>query len=297
VSGDLAVVEAAGRSIELEWAPSTDDVGVTGYAVYRDEADAGVATTPAFTVEGLRCGQTYELAVAARDAAGNTSERAVVQAETAECSNPGLVAAYAFEDGVVDSSPGRNDGRLVTWGDTELIPVPGRYGQALPFGGLGKARQVDLPQLGTFYKSEFTLEAWVLGPVVPDTAIVGTWVAGQGGGAMLWMHNSNSRFHLTLGRSSANYLDSGFLASATAWQHVAATYDGATARFYVNGTEVASRPFTGNAGDSNAWRIGHYDKKGFIGTIDEVRIYDRALSAAEVRTDMETPIVGGDSAS
>ena len=66
----------------------------------------------------------------------------------------------------------------------------------------------------------------------------------------------------------------------------------ATARFYIDGVEVASRPSTGDVGNSNTWRIGAYGATptGFFdGLIDNVRIYDRALSASEIQADMASP--------
>ena len=74
---------------------------------------------------------------------------------------------------------------------------------------------------------------------------------------------------------------------------MAATYDGTTARMYIDGTEVANKVFTGNVGNSNAWRIGAYglSPTGFFdGSIDNVRIYDRALSASEIDAGMATRI-------
>ena len=65
-------------------------------------------------------------------------------------------------------------------------------------------------------------------------------------------------------------------------------------KLYVNGALVASKPFAGNVGDSNMWRIGAYGATAgdfFDGLIDEVRIYDRALTAARSRTDMNTALV------
>ena len=83
-------------------------------------------------------------------------------------------------------------------------------------------------------------------------------------------------------RRLADYLDSGQSPVAGQWQHLAATYDGTTARYYIDGTQVASRAVTGGVGDSDTWRIGAYGSSpgGFFdGLIDDVRIYDRALSA------------------
>ena len=109
---------------------------------------------------------------------------------------------------------------------------------------------------------------------------------------MLWV-SSNGIWTGTLATGLANYLTSGQAPVAGQWQHVAFSYNGSTARFYVNGTEVANRSFTGNVGDSNTWRIGAYGSTAmgfFDGTIDEVRIYNRALTQTEIEGDMSAPV-------
>ncbi len=110
---------------------------------------------------------------------------------------------------------------------------------------------------------------------------------------MIWVDHITGHYRLTLGSSFGNYLDSGQAPAIGQWQHVAATYDGTTARFYIDGTQVATTTYTGNVGDSNSWRIGAYGATAtgfFDGNIDNVRIYDRALSAAEIQTDMASRI-------
>jgi hypothetical protein len=103
----------------------------------------------------------------------------------------------------------------------------------------------------------------------------------------------NGRYNLTLGSGPSTYLDSGQTPSVGVWQHVAATYDGTTARFYLDGVEVASAPFIGLVGTANTWRIGAYGStpSGFFdGVIDNVRIYDRALSPGEIQIDMSSQV-------
>jgi hypothetical protein len=80
-----------------------------------------------------------------------------------------------------------------------------------------------------------------------------------------------------------------------AWQHVAATYDGATIRIYVNGTEVATQAFSG--GVTNADEdlcLGSInnpnDMRYMTGRIDEVRIWNAARTAVEISTNMETSV-------
>ena len=76
---------------------------------------------------------------------------------------------------------------------------------------------------------------------------------------MLWVDHLATRYQLTLGSNGlSGYLDSGQNPIAGQWQHLAATFDGTTARFYIDGTEVATRTVSGSVGNSNIWRIGAY---------------------------------------
>ena len=78
------------------------------------------------------------------------------------------------------------------------------------------------------------------------------------------------------------------------WSNVALAYDGAVLRLYVNGDEVSRRPSTIGAiqtPDTPVW-IGGNRPYGehFDGLIDEVRVYDRALSQREIAADMATGV-------
>jgi chitodextrinase len=74
-------------SVTLAWSPSTDNVGVAGYGLYRGGASLGSNTTTSYTVLGLACGTAYTFAVDAFDAAGNRSGKAALTASTAACSS------------------------------------------------------------------------------------------------------------------------------------------------------------------------------------------------------------------
>src|SRR5262249_52367666 len=77
------------------------------------------------------------------------------------------------------------------------------------------------------------------------------------------------------------------------WTHVAATYDGSLVRLYVNGNQVSSQSCVGSIiTSSGVLRIGGNSFWGeyFNGLIDEVRIYNRALSGSEITADMNTPV-------
>jgi Concanavalin A-like lectin/glucanases superfamily/Bacterial Ig-like domain/Bacterial Ig domain len=293
---NFAAGTATGTTVPTTWTAATDDRGIAGYNLYRGTTKVGTTTSTNFTFTGLVCESTYTLGVEAFDGGNNVSGRTTTTASTASCGAPtppgGLVAAYGFDEGAGtvtgDRSGNGKAGTVVgaTW-------AVGRFGEALSFDGVDD--WVDLPGLGMFYDSAFTLEAWVKKQgTKTDVAVVGSWVGReQNGGPMLWVHNSLNRHHLTLNKLSGSYLDSARSPAVGQWQYVAATYDGATARFYVDGVETASRAYVGNVGDSNTWRIGAYGPgpMGFFdGVIDEVRIYSRALGAAEIQTDMNSPV-------
>jgi chitodextrinase len=76
---------ATTTGISLAWNASADNVGVTGYGVYRNGANVGTTTGTSFTFADLACGTTYTLGVDAFDAAGNRSTIATVTASTAAC--------------------------------------------------------------------------------------------------------------------------------------------------------------------------------------------------------------------
>ena len=77
------------------------------------------------------------------------------------------------------------------------------------------------------------------------------------------------------------------------WTHLATTYDGTMLRLYVNAVLVSSRAASGGIlGTTKPLWIGGNHPYGeyFQGVIDEVRVYDLALSPSEVRAEMSMPI-------
>jgi hypothetical protein len=80
------------------------------------------------------------------------------------------------------------------------------------------------------------------------------------------------------------------------WTHLAVTYDGATLILYVNGVPVSSLAQAGAIQMSaDPLQIGGDDLFGqyFAGAIDEIRIYNAALTPEQIVADMSTPVGGG----
>jgi chitodextrinase len=75
-------------SLLLAWTSSTDNVGVTGYAVFRDGTQVGTTPVAGYTVGNLTCGKSYTVGVEAYDAAGNRSSRSQAVVSTTPCPDP-----------------------------------------------------------------------------------------------------------------------------------------------------------------------------------------------------------------
>jgi chitodextrinase len=73
LSGSTPVVDWPYTAVTLEWSASTDNVGVTGYEIYRDNQKIGTTSKTTYTDTNLTIGTTYTYTVRAYDAADNKS--------------------------------------------------------------------------------------------------------------------------------------------------------------------------------------------------------------------------------
>ncbi len=85
----------SGTTVTLAWNASTDNVGVTGYDVYRNSTKAATTSTTGYTDTGLAAGTTYQYTVAARDAQGNVSPRGTTVSLTTGASCTDVICSAA----------------------------------------------------------------------------------------------------------------------------------------------------------------------------------------------------------
>jgi hypothetical protein len=208
----------------------------------------------------------------------------------------GLLGAYALSSGVDASGNNRN----LTLVNTAT--VPGKYADAQRFNGTSSRAWVNIanPNLPTF-----TLEAWVYfnptvktrrGPVLEPRGASGGWQA--------IVYKSPDDIFLA---EAGGFLTMGFTSTTGTfvqvvsptmyaegqWVFVAAVFDGSTLMLYENGVLKASGPGSGAIRMSNSpIEIGGsaVDQGWLNGMVDNVRAYSRALTVAELTTDMSTPL-------
>lgn len=202
----------------------------------------------------------------------------------------GLVAYYKLEGNLQDSSGNGFHGTLA--GDpnhpAKYVSGPAGFGQGMLFDGTGGHQNVEL---GTFNPSaatgQLTVALWAKWDGASDQ-----WqgLIGKRDGWAL----DNMMWHIEVNRDSGtigfarydSYPSSGGAALPVGtWAHVAVTFDGTTARFYLNGVQTGSGSFSFGLDTGAALHFGSDDPNGgnaFNGALDEVRLYDQALTGAEI---------------
>jgi len=226
---------------------------------------------------------------------------------SATAADPGLVLGYGFERvtarTVLDSSPSGLTGRLQG--------APSLSGRATSVAGHGKALTFDATQRQfidagsnpALDVNQFTLAAWVRYlPKVHDDR----WEVLEKAGAY-WMNIRTDTRRLRVGGFFGGctavgnvwqFVDSKKVLPASTWVHVAGTYDGTALRIYINGVLDNTLAVTGKTcvntsplgiGAKNRTATGVVEAY-FDGRIDDLRVYNWALSLTEIKTARATAL-------
>jgi hypothetical protein len=207
----------------------------------------------------------------------------------------GLVLALGFDEGTGTASSDKSGlANNAVLANTTWTPS-GRFGSAVVFNGTTSwATVADNVTLDL--TTGMTLSAWVR-----PTSITGDYrtimlkESAPGLAYALYSNDGASRppaGYINTGASDIAAIAGANLALDT-WTHVAVTYNGTAMQVFVNGALVRT---TANAGaivtSTGPLRIGGNSVWGeyFAGTIDEVRVYNRALTAAEIQADMNKAV-------
>ncbi len=227
--------------------------------------------------------------------------RALTAAEIQSISNAGLAGKYKVQstvpngltawyagDGNTNDLQGANNALLqngATYGN-------GKVGQGFQFDGADD--QITVPDNANQNGgSNLTIEAWINPTTLPHGGtIFQKRTSGNVGGYLLETTQPSGngasnglQFVIMIGGVYQTLNPAGIL-TTNVWQHVAATYDGAFMRIYVNGVEVGNKPQTGAIDAVNTPVVigrNAVNNTAYQGGIDEISLFNRALTANEIR--------------
>ncbi len=168
---------------------------------------------------------------------------------------------------------------------TRLPPFTDRGQYALEFDGT--ADYVKVPYIPEYDLQTLTIELWMKTNAYPSYAgsSYGDYLISIAYGRYLWIGTyASGKNHIQFGLDFEN---AGWKSIRTydipqnKWVQVVATYDGEEMKLFIDGEEKASKTIT-----DSIWTGPSYHLKiaeGYKGLIDEVRIYNRALSESEIK--------------
>lgn len=204
-----------------------------------------------------------------------------------------LILYFSFDevdgDTTIDHSLYGNDGEMM--GDPKL--ADGKFGKALQFNGESDWVEVPHDEILTVDES-VTVMAWInterhQGPAAQRWQGI---VAKSNGPRSYSFYTEfpSECLHLSVG--GAGSVCNGKVA-LDEWQHVVAQVDDGTHRYWINGENVGDfpgKPPPPGKADTASVLVGktHEGNREFLGLIDEVRIWNRALSEEEVIEQMES---------
>lgn len=285
------------NSILFSWSPSIDDRAVEGYVILLDGVfnDSLKSDQTSKLIVGLSPNTDYSLEVFAFDKAGNESEKAELDVKTTgeiNSGEPGLVAFYPFDGNAKDATPYQNHG--AEGGDVKYINAdhPRGGSQAVKFDG---SRDSILAPNAVQLISDFTTVAfWIRvddqNPQDPEAYILdfGHWnqrwkISLPQHLKIVWTTNSKTaqipNLISDMDSGDGNEMVKGF------WWHVVMTHDGVDDKIYVNGELVKSKPAPGKLNPTGrALGMGNNPIEGgqyFNGALDELKIYNKALTGPE----------------
>jgi chitodextrinase len=290
VPTNLSASSIGQTSFSLSWTASTDNVGVTGYEVFANGASKGTTTSTSLSITGLSCNTAYSMTVKARDAANNWSAASsALVVTTSGCStiDPAMKIWWKFDETsgttASDATGNGRNGSLLN--GLQFSGLPGIFGSALAFDAVDDVVRYNSNPGVTAYP--FSISAWI------KTSSTGNQCAvffGDGtAGDKYFSIGTNSGKAFATARNTTAYAATG---SATisngAWHHLVGVFESATSRkLYVDGALAAtSTNSVAIVANINRFSAGLLDRSTiadkFNGTIDDVRLYGKTLSAAEI---------------
>jgi hypothetical protein len=205
--------------------------------------------------------------------------------------DPDLVAWWSFDDATVSSAPNQSVHSLNTV-NKGAVPVEGKYGQALLFDG-NSVLQVDYQPILNDFQKGITIMAWIKKDTASHWNTIVSREIGSGWSEYMGLAIYKNQALFSIDQDGTNYMNitDAEIIQPDVWYHLAGTFDNNALKIYVNGKLIKSAFSKGHIrfSDQNPLLIGGNSNNQnqslvdcFKGTIDEVRIYKRAFTIAEI---------------
>ncbi|MBI2609940.1 fibronectin type III domain-containing protein [Candidatus Giovannonibacteria bacterium] len=302
VPAGLTATAISSSQINLSWAASTDNVAVTGYKIYRGGVQIATSNTTSYSNIGLTASTLYSYTVAAYDAAGNTSGQSGSASATTLAVGQvditsGLVGHWKLDEtsgiSAADSSGNSNNGTI----SNGPLWASGKINGALKMDGVDD--YVTVSNSANLNPAVITLSAWINPATIAQeqkpiilksyTSHVSPYYQYY----LFWYNTATYPNTIAFGINVNGSLAGAAKSNAftpPGWHLVTGTFDGSASKLYVDGVEASSANVSGSLTSyPTELHFGRYRNiatdsiHNFAGSIDDIRIYNRALTAADVQ--------------
>ena len=290
VVSNLLVAAGDGKNV-LEW----DPIQNLTFNIKRSATSGGPYTTIAnvsttkFTDTNISNGTAYYYVVASVDSAGEKSS----SAEVAASPNTGQLSYFKF-----DEASGTRG--IDSWGAAHSTLAAtatrdaGKYGTSLKLDGTANA-YATLPTGIVSSLSDFTISTWVRMDVKTNWMRVFDFGTGTSKYMFLSIQpgTANVMRYAIKNGGTEQQVNYNYTLPLNTWTHFAITQSGNTCSMYINGALVSSntavtiKPSTIGSTNQNYLGKSQFNDPLLKGSIDEFKIYNRALAASEIAESMK----------
>jgi hypothetical protein len=201
-----------------------------------------------------------------------------------------LIAYYGFSDDSAGTALNEADDRFHLKLGTNVFEEDAIRGNVLKFDGTA---HVAIPHDDAFNPKKLTISVWVkpggatgqYSMILGKTNGTGSWIGGYG---LVQMSGDKDHAHFYANSYSSSAVKCKMVQDK--WSHLTSVCDGKTVKIFLNGVQAQSAPLANGTMDlgKTPFTIGRDQRNGacrypWKGSVDDIAIYGRALSADEVK--------------
>lgn len=284
------VVASSNGVITLSWSTAFT---AESYSILRATTPGGPYTTIATGVTGTTYsdttavnGTSYYYVVTATNVSGISPN----STEVGGAASPGGYSYWPFNEASGSTAVDVWGARNATLFSSNVTRVAGVSGNGLRFDGTSTSYATLPAGLVSALTGDFTISAWVKFDALQNNQRILDFGSSTNNYMFISQNTGSTlRYGIRIGSPGEQGITTGALSLAAGkWVHVAVTMSGTTTTIYINGTlaaapttAIVNRP-SGVSATANYFGKSQFNDPLLKGTLDDIRIYTRALSAAEI---------------